>query len=114
MRKIDLVKQTVTEAFGCEIIKAKIEGLVVELDTNEGEHISLLLFQRPAQQADEPYFSLSSEGIAFCEGCKCGWIANIYGKNKACSVVAVATPDFETFNEWGDVVRTYANPLCDE
>lgn len=113
MKKLDLVTKTVTDALGYEITKAKIEGLVVEVDTTDGEHFDILIFQRPISQMQDACFALSSEGLAFAKGCKCDYIANIYGRNKACGIVVVDAPDIECNDEWGEEVRIYANPLHD-
>lgn len=112
MTRLDLVKQTVTDTLGYKIKDAKIEGYVVDIKTIEGEKFSLLICLKPANQIAEPYFSVSHEGLAFADGCKCRYIANIYGKNKACAIVAVEEPDIESYDEWGEIVHTYANPLC--
>ncbi len=111
MTRLELVKQTLTDALGYEIAEAKIEGLVVDIKTNKGEVFSLLIFQRPTIQTNDPYFTLSSEGLAFAEGCKCKFIANIYGKNKECAIVEVDAPDIKCYDEWGNIVHTYKNPL---
>ncbi len=114
MTRLDLVKQTVTDLLGYKIKDAKIEGLVVDIKTIEGEKFSLHISLKPANQSAEPYFSVSHEGLAFADGCKCRYIANIYGKNKACAIVAADAPDIESYDEWGDKIHTYKNPLHDE
>lgn len=114
MKKLDLVQQTITDALGYTIKDAKIEGYVVDIKTNEGEAFSLLIFLRPMIQTNEPYFSVSHEGLAFAEGCKCRYIANVYGKNKVCSIVAVDAPYIVSYDEWGDKIHTYKNPLHNE
>lgn len=114
MTRLDLVKQTVTDALGYRIKDAKIEGYVVDIKTIEGEKFSLLICLKTANQVDEPYFSVSHEGLAFAEGCKCRYIANVYGKNKVCSIVAVDAPYIVSYDEWGDKIHTYKNPLHNE
>ena len=85
MRKIDLIKQTITDALGYEVAKVTIEGSVADVTTTESERFNVMLYERKAEQVDEPCFSLS--------------------------IVAVDAPDYESKDEFGDVVHTYANPL---
>ena len=111
MREIDLIKKTITEALGYEVAKVTIEGRVADVTTTENENFSVMLYKRKAEQADEPCFSLSGNGIEECRACKCAYFAYLYG-NKACAIVAVDAPDYESKDEFGDAVHTYANPLC--
>ena len=111
MRKIDLITKTITDALGYKVAKVTIEGSVVDVTTTENEQFSVMLYERKAEQADEPCFSLSSNGIEECRACKCVYFAYLYG-NKACAIVAVDAPDYESKDEFGDAVHTYANPLC--
>ena len=111
MKKLDLVKQTITDALGFEVAKVSIEGSVANVKTPDNEQFSIMLYQRKVEQADEPCFSLSSNGIEECRACKCAYFAYLYG-NKACAIVVVDAPDYESKDEFGDVVHTYANPLC--
>ena len=111
MRKIDLITKTITDALGYEVAKVTIEGRVADVTTTENENFSVMLYKRKAEQADEPCFSLSGNGIEECRACKCAYFAYLYG-NKACAIVAVDAPDYESKDEFGDAVHTYANPLC--
>ena len=111
MRKIDLITKTITDSLGYEVAKVTIEGSVAVVTTTDNEQFSIMLYERKAEQADEPCFSLSSNGIEECRGCECGYFAYLYG-NKACAIVVVDTPDFESKDEFGDLVHTYANPLA--
>ena len=111
MRKIDLIKKTITEALGYEVAKVSIEGSVADVKTTDNERFSVMLFERKAEQADEPCFSLSSNGIEECRACECAYFAYLYG-NKACAIVVVDAPDYESKDEFGDLVYIYANPLC--
>ena len=111
MRKIDLIKKTITDALGYEVAKVTIEGSVADVTTTESERFNVMLYERKAEQVDEPCFSLSSNGIEECRACKCVYFAYLYG-NKACAIVVVDAPDYESKDEFGDVVHTYANPLC--
>ena len=111
MRKIDLIKQSITDALGYEVANVTIGGRVADVTTTENEKFSVMLYERKAEQADEPCFSLSSNGIEECRACECGYFAYIYG-SKACAIVVVDAPDFESKDEFGDAVHTYANPLC--
>ena len=111
MRKIDLIKQTITDALGYEVAKVTIEGSVADVTTTESERFNVMLYERTAEQVDEPCFSLSSNGIEECRACKCAYFAYLYG-NKACAIVVVDAPDYESKDEFGDLVHTYANPLC--
>ena len=110
MRKIDLIKQTLTDALGYEVAKVSIEGSVADVTTTENEQFSVMLYERQAEQADEPCFSLSSNGIEEGRAYECGYFAYLYG-TKACAIVVVDAPDFESQDEFGNVVHTYANPL---
>ena len=111
MRKIDLITKTITDALGYKVAKVTIESSVADVTTTENEQFSVMLYERKAEQADEPCFSLSSDGIEECRACKCAYFAYLYG-NKACAIVVVDAPDYESQDEFGDVVHTYANPLC--
>jgi hypothetical protein len=111
MRKIDLITKTITDALGYEVAKVTIEGSVADVTTTESERFNVMLYERKAEQADEPCFSLSSNGIEECRACKCVYFAYLYG-NKACAIVVVDAPDYESKDEFGDLVHTYANPLC--
>lgn len=110
MKKIDLIKQAITDALGYEVAKVVIEGSVADVTTTNNEKFSVMLYERKAEQKDEPCFSLSSNGIEECRACKCRYFTYLYG-NKACAVVEVNAPDFESRDEFGDKVYTYANPL---
>ena len=112
MREIDLIKKTITEALGYEVAKVTIEGSVADVTTTENENFSVMLYKRKAEQADEPCFSLSGNVIEECRACECGYFAYLYG-SKACAIVVVDAPDFESKDEFGGVVHTYANPLLD-
>jgi hypothetical protein len=111
MRKIDLITKTITDALGYEVAKVTIEGSVADVTTTESEQFSVMLYERKAEQADEPCFSLSGNGIEECRACKCAYFAYLYG-SKACAIVVVEAPDYESKDEFGDLVHTYANPLC--
>ena len=111
MRKIDLITKTITDALGYEVANVTIGGRVADVTTTENEKFSVMLYERKAEQADEPCFSLSSNGIEECRACECGYFAYLYG-NKACAIVVVDAPDYESKDEFGDAVHTYANPLC--
>ncbi len=116
MTRLDLITKTITDALGYEVAKVSIEGNVCDVRTDDGEQFSVMLYERKAEQADEPCFSLSSNGIEECRACKCVYFAYLYG-NKACAIVVVEAPDYESKDEFGDVVHTYANPLtyyCNE
>ena len=113
MTRLDLITKTITNALGYEVAKVTIEGSVADVTTTENEQFSVMLYERKAEQADESCFSLSGNGIEECRACKCGYFAYLYG-SKACAIVAVDAPDYESKDEFGDVVHTYANPLCYE
>lgn len=113
MKKIDLVNQTLTNALGYEVAKVTIKGSVADVTTTDNEQFSVMLYERKAEQMNEPCFSLSSNGIKECRACKCGYFAYLYG-DKACAIVEVEHPDYESQDEFGDEVYTYANPLLDE
>jgi hypothetical protein len=89
----------------------KMMGNVGDVRTDDGEQVSIVLLERSIKRMHDDYFSLSADGFKSACGCECKWIANIYG-NKACSLVALDTYDFESVDEWGDAVYTYANPLA--
>ncbi len=112
MTRLDLITKTITNALGYEVAKVTIEGSMADVTTTENENFSIMLYERKAEQAYEPCFSLSSEGIEECRACKCGYFAYLYG-NKACAIVVVDAPDYESQDEFGDLVHTYANPLLD-
>lgn len=109
-KKLQLIEVALADA-GYTSTTLKMEGNVCDVRTDEGEQFSIMLYQRKAEQADEPCFSLSSNGIEECRACKCAYFAYLYD-NKACAIVVVDAPDFESQDEFGDVVHTYANPLC--
>ena len=111
MTRLDLITKTITNALGYEVAKVSIEGSVAVVTTTDNEQFSIMLYERKAEQADEPCFSLSSNGIEECQACKCAYFAYLYGNN-ACAIVVVEAPDYESKDEFGDVVHTYANPLC--
>ena len=113
MTRFDLITKTITNALGYKVAKVKIEGSVADVTTNDNEKFSVMLYERKAEQADEPCFSLSSTGIEECRACKCVYFAYLYG-SKACAIVVVDAPDYESKDEFGDVVHTYANPLQNE
>ena len=98
MTRLDLITKTITNALGYEVAKVSIEGSVAVVTTTDNEQFSIMLYERKAEQADEPCFSLSSNGIEECLACKCAYFAY--------------APDYESQDEFGDVVHTYANPLC--
>ena len=110
MTRLDLITKTITDALGYEVAKVSIEGSVADVTTTDNEQFSVMLYGRKAKQADEPCFSLSSNGIEECRACKCGYFAYLYG-SKACAIVVVGAPDYESKDEFGGVVHTYANPL---
>ena len=111
MTRLDLITKTITNALGYEVAKVTIEGSVADVTTTDNEQFRIMLYKRKAEQADDPCFSLSSNGIEECRGCKCAYFAYLYG-SKACAIVVVDTPDFECKDEFGDLVHTYANPLA--
>lgn len=111
MRKINLITKTLTDALGYEVAKVTIEGSVADVTTTDNEQFSVMLYERKAEQADEPCFSLSGNGIEECRACKCVYFAYLYG-SKACAIVVVEAPDYESKDEFGGLVYTYANPLC--
>ena len=113
MTRLDLITKTITDALGYEVAKVTIEGRVADVTTTENEQFSVMLYERKAEQADEPCFSLSGNGIEECRACECGYFAYLYGSN-ACAIVVVDAPDYESKDEFGDVVHTYANPLQNE
>jgi hypothetical protein len=113
MTRLDLITKTLTDALGYEVAKITIEGSVADVTTTENEQFSVMLYERNAEQADEPCFSLSGNGIEECRACKCAYFAYLYG-SKACAIVVVDAPDYESKDEFGDVVHTYANPLQNE
>ena len=113
MTRLDLITKTITDALGYEVAKVTIEGSVADVTTTESERFNVMLYERKAEQADEPCFSLSSNGIEECRACECGYFAYLYG-SKACAIVVVDAPDYESKDEFGDVVHTYANPLQNE
>ena len=63
MTRLDLITKTITEALGYEVAKVTIEGSVADVTTTENENFSVMLYKRKAEQADEPCFSLSGNGI---------------------------------------------------
>lgn len=111
MTRLDLITKTITDALGYEVAKVTIEGSVADVTTTDNEQFSVMLYERKAEQADEPCFSLSSNGIEECRACKCVYFAYLYG-SKACAIVVVEAPDYESKDEFGGLVYTYANPLC--
>lgn len=111
MTRLDLITKTITNALGYEVAKVTIEGSVADVTTTDNEQFSVMLYERKAEQADEPCFSLSGNGIEECRACKCAYFAYLYG-SKACAIVVVEAPDYESKDEFGDLVHTYANPLC--
>ncbi|MBQ8204657.1 MAG: hypothetical protein IJZ50_05955 [Alistipes sp.] len=113
MTRLDLITKTITDALGYDVAEVTFEGNVADVTTTDPERFSVMLYERKAEQADEPCFSLSSNGIQSCRACKCGYFAYLYG-NKACAIVEVEHPDYESQDEFGDEVYTYANPLLDE
>lgn len=113
MTRLDLITKTITDALGYEVAKVTIEGSVADVTTTDNEKFSVMLYECKAKQMDEPCFSLSSNGIEECRACKCRYFAYLYGL-KACAIVAVDSPDYESRDEFGDLVHTYANPLCYE
>ena len=113
MTKFQLVKKTMEESLGYDIVFAEQEGMVVEIDTKDGEHIGVLIIEHQKKIADAPCFSLSMEAVISARACQCAYVANFFGSN-ACAIVAVDAPDYESFDEWGHVVHTYANPLLDD
>ena len=110
-RKLKLIEDAVTK-LGYTSCNIKIEGSVVDITTTDNEQFSVMLYERSVTQVDEPCFSLSSNGIAECRACKCRYFAYVYG-NKVCAIVGVDAPDYQSKDEFGDVVHTYTNPLLD-
>ena len=113
MKRLDLIKQTITDALGYDVAEVKIEGCVADITTTENEKFSVMLYERNEKRKNEPNFSLSSNGIEECQACRCIYFAYLYG-SKACAIVAVDTPDFESRDEFGDLIYSYANPLSYE
>ena len=113
MTKIDLIKQAITDALGYDVAEVKIEGSVADITTTDYDKFSVMLYEHKAEQRDEPCFSLSSYGIEECRACKCPYFAYLYG-SKACAIIAVDAPDFESRDEFGDLIYSYANPLSYE
>ena len=109
MRKIDLITKTITNALGYHVAKVTIEASVADVTTTDNDQFSIMLYERMAEQADEPCFSLSSNGIEECRACECGYFAYLYG-SKACAIVVVDAPAYESKDEFGGVVHTYAHP----
>lgn len=108
------IKRLLTDAIlrvGYHITTINIESQVATATTEEGDALSIMIAERDAKRVDDCYFSLSSDGIESCRACECRWLAVVFG-SKACAVVEVDAPDFESFDEFGDLVYTYANPLC--
>lgn len=110
-RKLKLIEDAVTK-LGYPSTQIQIEGSVADVTTPDNEQFSVLLYERSTSQMTEPCFSLSSNGIAECRACKCRYFAYVYG-SKACAIVAVDAPDYQSKDEFGDAVHTYANPLLD-
>ena len=108
-KKLQLIEVALADA-GYTSTTLEMEGNVCDVRTDDGEQFSVMLYERKAEQADEPCFSLSSNGIEECRACKCTYFAYLYD-NKACAIVAVDAPDYESKDEFGDLVHTYANPL---
>ena len=111
---LDLIKKTISKSLLYTIREAKIEGSVVDVKTFEGDDFSVLVFERPIKERHEPSFSISANAIEECEACGYRYIVNIYGRNKECTIVAVDTPNIESYDEFGELVYTYRNPLCYE
>lgn len=108
------IERLLTDAMlkvGYRIATLNIEGQVATATTEEGNALSIMIDERSAKRADDCYFSLSADGIESCRACKCRWLAVVFG-NKACAIVEVDAFDYESFDEFGDKVYTYANPLC--
>lgn len=111
-KKLELIEVALADA-GYTSTTLEMEGNVCDVRTDDGEQFSILIFERSIKRMHDDYFSLSADGFKSACGCECRWIANIYG-NKACSLVPLDTYDFESVDEWGDAVYTYANPLQNE
>lgn len=109
MKRIDLIKKTISETLLDEIADIKLEGLVVDVRLTDGREYSVLIVERPIEQKDEPLLSLSGG----CYSKDYLYLAHIFGKNKACAILAYDMPDFTSYDEWGDEIRTYYNPLID-
>lgn len=114
MDRLNLIKKTISRSLLYTIREAKIEGSVVEVKTFEGDDFSILIFERPMKEKLEPSFSISSNAIEAIEACGADYLVNIYGKNKACAIVFIKDPYLESYDEFGELIYTYLNPLCYE
>ena len=92
-KKLQLIEVALANA-GYTSTTLKMEGNVCDVRTDDDEQFSILLFERSMKRMHVDYFSLTADGVKSACGCECRWIANIYG-NKACSLVALDTYDFE-------------------
>ncbi len=107
------IERLLTDAMlkvGYHITTLHIEGQVATATTAEGDALSIMIAERDAKRVDDCYFSLSADGIESCRACECRWLAVVFG-NKACAIVEVDAPDIKCYDEWGNIVHTYKNPL---
>ena len=107
--KNTLISEAVAR-MGYTSTEIKINGSICQVSTKENETLSIYIFERHRQQADDPCFSLSQEGVTMAKAAKCNLVANLYG-NIACCIVALDMPDIKSRDEYNEEILTFSNPL---
>ena len=109
MTKQELLREAVIK-IGYTPANIKINGSVATIATTENENFEIFIFERKRQQADDPTFSLSEDGVRMVQDCKCSFFANMYG-NIACTISAIDAYYSECFNEFNERILVFTNPL---
>lgn len=109
MKKQELLREAVRK-IGYTPANIKINGSVASVSTTENENFEILIFERKRQQADDPTFALSEDGVRMVQDCKCSFFANMYG-NIACTISAIDMYHSECFTEFSERILVFTNPL---
>ena len=109
MKKQELLREAIIK-LGYTPANIKINGSVASVSTTENENFEILIFERKRQQAEDPIFAMSEDGMRMLQDCKCSFFANMYG-NIACAISAIDMYHSECFTEFNERVLVYTNPL---
>lgn len=99
-------------------ISSKIEGSVVRLKmmaiNDNVLRKSIMLDERNDARLNDDYISFSSHFIQAFKSCRCEDIAVIGKRGKVIILCPSLDKPIKSFDDFGDEVWTFKNPLCNE